>query len=192
MHLVRHGETDFNSEDTNGGEQFRGWVNIPLNEKGRQEAVDVAKKFKNLNVDVIFSSPFQRATYVAKKIGDVVGAPVHKTDALKPWHIGEFTGKLVKKHLPELLLHQKYEDQPVKGGEPFKQFRQRFLGALRNALAYEKKTGKVIVLVTHVRNAQLARAWDAAKRPDDLTFDLDTMNDYKNALGTGDVMEIIP
>ncbi|MDP7457341.1 MAG: 2,3-bisphosphoglycerate-dependent phosphoglycerate mutase [Candidatus Woesearchaeota archaeon] len=54
--LVRHGESRWNLAN-----KFTGWVDVPLSEKGIKEALQSAKKLKNLNFDVAFTSKLTRA-----------------------------------------------------------------------------------------------------------------------------------
>lgn len=54
--LLRHGQSIWNQENL-----FTGWVDIPLSEKGIQEAIDAGKKIQNIPIDVIFTSSLIRA-----------------------------------------------------------------------------------------------------------------------------------
>ena len=61
--LLRHGQSQWNLEN-----RFTGWKDVPLTEKGVQEAIDAGKLMKknNISIDLIFSSVLQRATETAK------------------------------------------------------------------------------------------------------------------------------
>lgn len=54
--LIRHGESRWNLE-----QRFSGWVDVPLTNKGIEEANACAEKLKNLEVDVAFTSNLERA-----------------------------------------------------------------------------------------------------------------------------------
>lgn len=54
--LMRHGESVWNKKNL-----FTGWVDVPLSEKGMQEAVEGGKKIKDIPIDVIFMSSLIRA-----------------------------------------------------------------------------------------------------------------------------------
>lgn len=54
--LMRHGESLWNKENL-----FTGWVDIPLSEKGVQEAIEGGKKIAHIPFDVIFTSTLVRA-----------------------------------------------------------------------------------------------------------------------------------
>ncbi len=64
--LVRHGETDWNLKHI-----MQGITDIPLNEKGKEQALMVSKKLENTKIDVCFSSPLIRAVETAKIITDL-------------------------------------------------------------------------------------------------------------------------
>lgn len=56
--LVRHGQTEWNKDF-----RIQGRYNVPLNDTGRIQILETAKKIKELNIswDVFFSSPLDRA-----------------------------------------------------------------------------------------------------------------------------------
>jgi len=48
FYILRHGRTDWNEEH-----KLQGEVDIPLNETGRQMAYDAAKKYKDIDFDML-------------------------------------------------------------------------------------------------------------------------------------------
>jgi 2,3-bisphosphoglycerate-dependent phosphoglycerate mutase len=54
--LLRHGESEWNKQN-----QFTGWVDIPLSDKGIQEAFAAGEMIKDIPIDVIFTSTLLRA-----------------------------------------------------------------------------------------------------------------------------------
>jgi len=58
--LMRHGESLWNKKNV-----FTGWVDVPLSEKGVEEAMEGGKKIRNLPVDIIFTSTLVRAQMTA-------------------------------------------------------------------------------------------------------------------------------
>jgi 2,3-bisphosphoglycerate-dependent phosphoglycerate mutase len=54
--LMRHGQSEWNKKNI-----FTGWVDIPLSEKGMQEAIEGGKAIADLPIDVIFTSTLIRA-----------------------------------------------------------------------------------------------------------------------------------
>lgn len=58
--LMRHGESMWNKLN-----YFTGWVDVPLTEKGVQEAFEGGKKIQELPIDIIFTSTLIRAQQTA-------------------------------------------------------------------------------------------------------------------------------
>ncbi len=54
--LMRHGQSAWNEANL-----FTGWVDIPLTEKGIEEAIQGGKKIQHLPIDIIFTSTLIRA-----------------------------------------------------------------------------------------------------------------------------------
>lgn len=58
--LIRHGESLWNEKNL-----FTGCVDVPLTEKGVEEAIEAGKRISNIPVDVIFTSSLIRAQMTA-------------------------------------------------------------------------------------------------------------------------------
>lgn len=54
--LLRHGESMWNNANL-----FTGWVDVPLTEKGIQEAISAGKKIQDISIDRAFTSTLVRA-----------------------------------------------------------------------------------------------------------------------------------
>lgn len=54
--LMRHGESCWNKLNV-----FTGWVDIPLSQKGIEEAIEGGKKIRDIPIDIIFTSTLVRA-----------------------------------------------------------------------------------------------------------------------------------
>lgn len=80
--LLRHGESVWNQRNL-----FTGWVDVPLSQKGIDEAMKAGEKIKDLPIDIIFSSTLIRGLMTAML------AMVHHTSQKTPVVIHE-TGKL--------------------------------------------------------------------------------------------------
>ena len=68
--LVRHGQTDSNVNK----ERFGGRVDVPLNDKGREEARELREEFEGITFDRVYSSPLIRAFETARILydGDII------------------------------------------------------------------------------------------------------------------------
>ena len=65
LYVVRHGETIWNVE-----KKVQGITDIPLTDKGRSDAEQLQDLISTLNIDVVISSPLDRARETAKILID--------------------------------------------------------------------------------------------------------------------------
>jgi len=87
LYITRHGETLRNAE-----QRILGRTDDPLSEKGRQQAKELAGKMKNIDVDVIFSSPLSRAKETAETIANMKDMPIMIDQRLIETDFGDFEG----------------------------------------------------------------------------------------------------
>ena len=105
---------------------------------------------------------------------------------------GTMTGERVDKIIPEMNWHVQNENELVRGGEPFANYRKRFLGFLKRKCeeAVSLPDNDFILLVTHSRGLQVTKAWLKAGSPDDLHIDTDRMLNYEDEAPTGGQMSL--
>ena len=142
IYVIRHGQTDYNVKRI-----FQGQTDIPLNETGKQQAQEMAEKFKNLKINNILASPLSRAYQTANYISKVTGISVEIEEGLKERFFGQMEGQTNKDdcNIEMLLDYQKNYD--LYDVEPVQSFFQRVGDSLSSII--EKYKGKNIVLVTH-------------------------------------------
>ena len=87
LYVIRHGQTEWNVL-----KKMQGSVDIPLNEKGIEQAYITKEKLKDINIDLIFSSPLKRARKTAEIISDDMNVEVIIADELSERCYGEFEG----------------------------------------------------------------------------------------------------
>lgn len=63
LYLIRHGETIWNEKGL-----WQGIADVPLNEKGKDQAKKLAERLKR--VDAIYSSPLKRCLETAREIAE--------------------------------------------------------------------------------------------------------------------------
>lgn len=63
IYVVRHGQTDWNAQKL-----IQGQSDIPLNETGKQQALEMKKQLKEINFDYIFTSTLSRTIETARII----------------------------------------------------------------------------------------------------------------------------
>lgn len=188
--LCRHGSTKFNGKGIASADRIRGWIDVPLDREGEEQAVELTNRLKGEEIAEIHSSPLVRAEETAERIADAHWLKVRPDRGLMPWNVGELAGQPTEEVLPKMVAMEKNGKAP-KGGEPFDEFRKRYLRTLVKLLERAKRAG-TICAVTHTRNFQVTKAWLAADRPEDLSVDDAVMNDYSKEVGTGGILEVRP
>ncbi len=99
--LLRHGESEWNAKNL-----FTGWVDVPLNDKGRAEGVHAGELIRDAGVlpDVVHTSLLRRAintAAVALDVADRHWIPVRRSWRLNERHYGALQGKNKKETLEE-------------------------------------------------------------------------------------------
>ena len=162
--MVRHGDTNLNSDSA--GEKIRGWLDVPLNAKGKQQAVAVGQKMADQPIEKIYTSNLSRAEDVAKQIRLGIKktqgreVTVTPTQNLRPWNLGQFQGQDVEKNRAKIAAYaDKTPTEKVPGGEAFNTFLERTLKFVKARMAESEKTHGAVVLVTHTRVLRLVDAW---------------------------------
>lgn len=69
IYLTRHGETDWNILKKACGSTDR-----PLSERGLRQAEELAGAVRGLPIDLVISSPLQRAYFTAQRAAEALGA----------------------------------------------------------------------------------------------------------------------
>ena len=145
--FIRSGETDWNR---NG--QFQGWLAIPLNEHGRQQAARLANFVRNIGVSALYSSDLMRARQVAELIGERLGYTPALDSRLRERDIGRWQG-LTRAQMRAWYAddYQQAQTDPenyrVPGGESRADVRKRTLEAFSDIIAQDK--GETIAIVSH-------------------------------------------
>ncbi len=88
IYVVRHGSTDWNDKKISMGSK-----DIPLNDKGKAEALNTASLLQNYDFDLIISSPLIRALETANIINKDRDNQIVIEDRLTERYLGELEGK---------------------------------------------------------------------------------------------------
>lgn len=119
---ARHGETHANIKSQ---EKMRGQSNMPLDEKGRQEAVKIGHFAKEQDVKKIYHSPIQRVAETAKIVAEIAGVPREEDGDLKTWDPGFLTGRPVNRVQRLVDYYETHPDATVPDGETTGTFHKR-------------------------------------------------------------------
>ena len=99
LYLIRHGETAWNRDKV-----FRGRYDVPLSEKGLDQAAALPAAFDPAAIEAIYASPLARAQQTATPLAQAQGLPVETVDALTDVDYGDWTT------LPEGEAKERYPD----------------------------------------------------------------------------------
>ena len=88
--LVRHGETVDNARNV-----MQGQTQGELNERGMEQARQVAVRLASEPVDAVVASDLHRAIQTAEIIAEPHGLPVNTTALLRERDWGSFTGRYI-------------------------------------------------------------------------------------------------
>ncbi len=106
MIIIRHGESEANYEN-----YWTGWLDVPLTEKGRQQAAAAGAKIAaaGINFDGAYTSVLQRAMITCQtvlEVCDQLYIPVTKSWRLNERHYGALVGKNKKQMEKEFGAEQ--------------------------------------------------------------------------------------
>ena len=145
--LIRHGVTDSNAE-----RRIQGSINIPLNDMGLAQATLLGRRFENITLDKIYSSPLSRALQTAEQIRLVKGLPIICSDGLKELDCGILEGKTYaenQKLYPEQmrLLKDCFSKFTPPGGESVTELYRRMVDTVTSIVSNNKC--KTLAIVSH-------------------------------------------
>ena len=145
--IVRHGQ-----DEDNAAGILNGHRDMPLTEKGRQQAQLVAQKLRDDSIDAILSSPLKRTMQTANIIAKELGIyPVHSEDLLIERDFGILSGHPYS-DIPKLASATLQGDGVLfflegEGVETFEKARARAEQLL--ALVEQRHNNQHVLLVTH-------------------------------------------
>ena len=149
--LIRHGETPWNAE-----RRLQGHIDIPLNERGLQQATALGQALAGEPLAAVLSSDLQRARQTAQAVAELQHLPVRTDALLRERCYGAFEGLLyadiAARYPHEYAQWQSRQIDAVmpsgeRQAESFRQFYARANGAIaRWAQQYD---GQTIAIVAH-------------------------------------------
>lgn len=185
LYVARHGETDWNLEPT----RCQGWADVPLNDRGREQARELGRRLRGHGIELIVSSHLARARETAELARDELAtapdpAPELRVDErLAETRRGTWETRLFADIIrEEPAAWQAYRERPetfrFPEGESLAEQQRRVLAAVRDAAAM----GCHVLLVTHGGGIRLLRvfltgegvaAFHTAKAPNGAILELD-------------------
>ena len=138
FYLFRHGETDWNID-----RRCQGHTDIPLNETGIRQAVELSEQLKTIPLQTIFSSDLSRALKTGQTVSNTLNIPIQPDSRLREMSYGEAEGMIFQNAIEtfgeetwkRLMSFKKdYDLVCFPGGETRKAARERFLHLLEEIM----------------------------------------------------------
>ncbi|HJY62561.1 MAG TPA: 2,3-bisphosphoglycerate-dependent phosphoglycerate mutase [Ignavibacteria bacterium] len=150
--LIRHGESEWNKEN-----RFTGWIDIPLSEKGEEEARSAGEKIRGFKFDMAFTSVLSRAIKTFEIAAQVAGFNhllAEKDEALNERMYGDLQGLnkdecRQKFGVEQVHIWRRSYDVPPPNGESLKDTAARVMPYYYKRIEPMLKEGKNILVVAH-------------------------------------------
>ena len=150
LYIARHGETAWNVEN-----RVSGRTDIPLTERGMEQARLLAKNAMDKGIEVIIASPLLRARQTAQAVSDAIGIPVEIDERLIELDFGIFEGG--PRTDPDFQYTRAQFPTRYPGGESAFQLAHRVYGCLEDVK--KKYAGKTVLLVCHGGVCRMVRSY---------------------------------
>jgi glucosyl-3-phosphoglycerate phosphatase len=155
--LWRHGRTEWNASG-----RFQGQTDIDLDEIGRAQAWESARRLAALEPDLLISSDLRRTRDTIAALAEITGKPVQLDARLRETFAGEWqglTGAEIASRYPEEYKAWRAGDPLLKvgGGETRQDVAERMAAAVRDIAARLADDG-LAVLTSHGGAARLGIA----------------------------------
>ena len=136
--LARHGETDYNVPPA----RVQGWRDVPLNERGREQARALAVAAAAAGPRALWTSPLSRARETAAIVGAELGLEARPDERLAESNRGDWEGRLlddVRRDDPELWAAWRRAGEGFRfpGGESLAEHLERVSAAIDEIAAGE-------------------------------------------------------
>ena len=146
IYVVRHGETEWNAIN-----KVLGRTDIPLNDRGIEQAEEMARSLKDIKIDVFLCSPLSRARQTADAISGETGMPYKTDDRLIEHDFGIFEGVNRFDEGYQNAKREYFVRYP--GGESFFDLAARVFPLIK------EQEGKNALLVTHGGICRMIRSY---------------------------------
>jgi broad specificity phosphatase PhoE len=143
--LVRHGETDWNAD-----RRWQGRDDPPLNERGLEQARELAGTLEGEAIDALYTSDLRRALMTAEVLAERLGLELRPLQELREIDVGSWSGltfeELSERYPEQVARHLESWGSGWEDGERPEQLTERVVAALRR-IAAEHPDGRVLVVV---------------------------------------------
>ena len=116
--VIRHGESETNRDGL-----WTGWLDVPLTEKGKQDAAAVSKTLASVKFDKIYSSDLMRARVTAEIA--IPGCEYETTPMVREINVGNISGKPISAVMNSDGVYMNKDGYTAFGGESNQEFSER-------------------------------------------------------------------
>ena len=149
LYIMRHGRTDWNRLH-----KLQGRTDIPLNAEGKEMAERAAVEYRDIPLDVCWSSPLIRALETAEILLRGRNIPIFTDDRLREMSFGDYEGLENSFSIPEcpvniIFRHPELYTSSVGGAETFDELFARAGSFLEEIVYPLLNQGKNVLIVGH-------------------------------------------
>ena len=149
--LVRHGTSEWNALGL-----WQGWTDIPLAQKGKEDALRAAESLRGIRIDRAYTSVLKRAKETWEIMKDALGIapPTVEHQALNERHYGIYQGKN-KWQVKEDVGEEEFQrirrswDHPIPEGETLEDVYKRIVPYYQEHILPDLMAGKNVALTAH-------------------------------------------
>ncbi len=147
LYLIRHGESEANRRHA-----FLGHVDLPLTDRGREQAAATAEHLAGVGADVIYASDLARAFGTAEATAMRLGLPIKATEGLREIRAGLWENRAIDELMREYpesyaIWRNDIGSACPDGGESIAALRERARRAVTEIAIREE--GKTVLLFSH-------------------------------------------
>ena len=143
--LARHGESDWNRT-----KRWQGFADRPLTDLGRRQAMELAARLEETELDAVYSSDLQRARETADIVARSKGLEVHRVPGLREVDVGSWSGLTraeAEARYPEAYARWLRGDEGWDDGETYDQLGERVIRAVQRIA--KDHDGQRVLIVAH-------------------------------------------
>jgi len=155
--LIRHGENEY----VKTGRMAGRLPDVHLNERGQQQARELAEALAQAPIKALYSSPMERAMETATPLAEKLGLPIIIRPGLLETNIGDWAGMELKaaRKLPEWKTVQSAPSRfRFPGGESFVEIQARLVNEIET-IAKAHQNDELVACVSHADPIKLIVAY---------------------------------
>ena len=150
LYIARHGETQWNVDN-----RISGRTDVPLTDRGLQQAKLLAQNAMGKGIEVIIASPLLRARQTAQAVSDAIGVPIQIDQRLIELDFGIFEGG--SRSDPDFQRTRGQMPTRYPGGESAFMLAHRVYSCLEDVK--RDYDGKTVLLVCHGGVCRMVRSY---------------------------------